>query len=720
MKSLIITIFLSFIYHHANAIPTAWIGGNGDWNVSTNWDTGIVPKYNDRITIGAGVTVTISASTFAKGKTLLVTQGAELIIEDGAELKLKDAVLSNLGTSLDNHGIITINGLLVVKHNTGLGYSSIHNHNIMNVNSTGELRIFDFEGNAVEIMNSNASLTNKGIVHIYEGDTGILTSNGKFINRDSLSMNLMESALINHGTMRNFGTINITESSKGILNYSQFYNQFAGDIFMNGNDDIGIGNYGDPLNNANKKFINFGDIYMDDCSNYSMYHLNFENFINKPAGDIEITNSESGLLEYGICSSKNYGRLVFDNTNYAIQLSSNCSFHNYANANILMSSNSSYGIRMLDSTFFINYGALVSDDSYHAIELFDDASFFNQDSGLVDIESCAIGIYGLGAESFLSSSGTINIKYTTYGIYYLNEARATIGGEIYLIDNELGIAIIEDDVPFTITGFAEFNGNLQAMNLIGSLLLHNGEIRNYDKICGSNTGRFSNSGIFYDEYNGSHGALVSLKNSGVVTDYNETNSWDAYNLSYIIKPWYNVQEGVIVSNALNQVSQVYYNVVDIYTDETSLITAGTYDANLDEFIPNSDAIGLSTLYALMSDVVTGTSSYVEIPIDGVISLVTQNQLPTMQSLKQNAERDFAIFPNPSIADISLQIPKDITGNINVTIVNQLGQSIEQYTAEVEGGETIRLLNDHTLPIGSYIITVSNSKEIIYQEKIIRK
>lgn len=66
-----------FISHFLCAGTVTWIGGNGDWDVSTNWDTGIIPTALDDVIIPNGV-VKLRKGDVAFAHTVHVQAGARL------------------------------------------------------------------------------------------------------------------------------------------------------------------------------------------------------------------------------------------------------------------------------------------------------------------------------------------------------------------------------------------------------------------------------------------------------------------------------------------------------------------------------------------------------------------------------------------------------------------------------------------------------------------
>ncbi|HZV32985.1 MAG TPA: hypothetical protein VFB72_00280, partial [Verrucomicrobiae bacterium] len=59
------SFIVSFQVATAAPLPTTvtWVGGTGDWSVSSNWSTGALPGANDDVVIPAGPAITVTHST---------------------------------------------------------------------------------------------------------------------------------------------------------------------------------------------------------------------------------------------------------------------------------------------------------------------------------------------------------------------------------------------------------------------------------------------------------------------------------------------------------------------------------------------------------------------------------------------------------------------------------------------------------------------------------
>ena len=99
------------------AATVSWVGGSGDWNVVTNWSTGILPGADDDVVIDSGPNITVTHSSDAHEVKSIRSQPA-FVLSGGALTVSSTVLVSNSfmlsGGSLLHATVITTNGASLV------------------------------------------------------------------------------------------------------------------------------------------------------------------------------------------------------------------------------------------------------------------------------------------------------------------------------------------------------------------------------------------------------------------------------------------------------------------------------------------------------------------------------------------------------------------------------------------------------------------------------
>lgn len=128
----IITLLSLFVLAHQQtlALTCTWVGGNSDWNIASNWDTGTVPTGADDVIINAmGSQVNISSGTAGTCNNL--TKGgflSRLVVASGGTLKI-------LGNLTYNGGIFSGDVSMVgssLQYILGISPLTLNNLNVTN------------------------------------------------------------------------------------------------------------------------------------------------------------------------------------------------------------------------------------------------------------------------------------------------------------------------------------------------------------------------------------------------------------------------------------------------------------------------------------------------------------------------------------------------------------------------------------------------------------
>ena len=112
MKFLSISIGFWIATQALSAQAIVWNGGNGDWNVPSNWDCSCVPGISDSVNILNGI-VTIPAGFPVFSELIYVSAGSALINLDTLEIANAGAEGLIVEGSFENHGRLRIIQALV-------------------------------------------------------------------------------------------------------------------------------------------------------------------------------------------------------------------------------------------------------------------------------------------------------------------------------------------------------------------------------------------------------------------------------------------------------------------------------------------------------------------------------------------------------------------------------------------------------------------------------
>ncbi len=268
------------------AATVTWTGGNGNWNVAANWDTGYVPGMYDDVRILSGnVSLTSYTALFqslhlAGGSLTIDPSGSILIITDISSI----SVIINVGNLYNNGSIIVFNTAT-----TGFSRGILNAGNFVN-NGTIEIVLSPFQG----IFSSN-SFTNTGDIYISNtGNTGIAAL-GSFTNSPTGTIEIEEVSTglyVSSGAIfTNQGAIDIADISTAILIVgSQYINSIGSNLSISD-----FGNFG--LNTLqNSIFKNWGQVTIDDPDK-TAFAVGESLAINYQTGVVDIIDSGG---DYGL------------------------------------------------------------------------------------------------------------------------------------------------------------------------------------------------------------------------------------------------------------------------------------------------------------------------------------------------------------------------------------------------------------------------------------
>jgi hypothetical protein len=85
--------------------------------------------------------------------------------------------------------------------------------------------------------------------------------------------------------------------------------------------------------------------------------------------------------------------------------------------------------------------------------------------------------------------------------------------------------------------------------------------------------------------------------------------------------------------------------------------------------------------------------------------------------KVNASIPIILYPNPSRNSVSAKLPENLNGIITISIINQTGQTMKEYNAEVSQGIPL-VIYTKSLSAGIYSIILSDGGRRLYQGRIV--
>jgi len=109
----ITTIFL--LFYHCIFAQVNWTGGNGDWNIASNWDSNSVLTADDQVIIsGNSAVATINSSVNALARAILKTSNASLTNEGGLVINAQD-----MSNCIQNEATIINEGTILISDSGG-------------------------------------------------------------------------------------------------------------------------------------------------------------------------------------------------------------------------------------------------------------------------------------------------------------------------------------------------------------------------------------------------------------------------------------------------------------------------------------------------------------------------------------------------------------------------------------------------------------------------
>jgi len=502
----------------------------------------------------------------------------------------------------------------------------------------------------------------------------------------------------------------------------------------------------DGIHNQGRVYI-WGNLYVSDIVNTTIfaYHgiHNEDYFFVGVNGVLDITNVDHG---YGIYNSAtgyymNRGTITMVN----LPLTNIYNKDRFRNTGtILLSSVNTSGIINKDN--FINYGA-----------------------GLIDITEGTIGIYNTVSPAIFKNYGEIRIEDALYGIQNKSQFTNFPIGEAITTDCGFGFKNFAGanftnkgsfrtfDCTTGMTNAAHFDNqgtvglyepmlhgienepsstfeNSNQIVMYGSTyaLRNRGDFTNtadglifcYAKIYNVLSSTITNDGFWVSDYDGTHYTdfTSSFVNNTVIEDLQNSFSSSNYtNLQVMIQRIAGpMQNGVIFTDPIEVVSTSNISIndwKDNFYGATNIV--GTYDATLNEFLPNTFAVGQSEIFINIDIIASGQNRHSKLMMDNPVIAIKRHDrgnIHTLSRSRNETPADISVYPNPSTGSIYLKSNRFENTMTEIQIYNLEGQKIMDFTRKNESEEINFDMPDSACD-GLYLIQTLQNGELINSERI---
>jgi len=214
----------------------------------------------------------------------------------------------------------------------------------------------------------------------------------------------------------------------------------------------------------------------------------------------------------------------------------------------------------------------------------------------------------------------------------------------------------------------------------------------------------------------------TFENNGVIDDNHNTFPNTVDNQKLIITPLTEpMYEGVPYSDVLEVVSLNGLTIGDWKVSQNGAV-AGTYNEATNEFTPNSNAIGVSTIYISIHDDVSGVGRNFTLEVDGgVLPFTGNNNSAFIQNNQDGINPDFQtesvdVFPNPTTGSIQMESEMFESNKTNVQVFNALGQLVQQ--AQLGQGDFVQRFDfSSELTSGIYFVKIFQKGKEVSVERV---
>lgn len=452
-------------------------------------------------------------------------------------------------------------------------------------------------------------------------------------------------------------------------------------ISVSGNGDFRVYKYGNVnISNTaasgiwnNASVINMGYIFMEDTGNFGIYNYGS---VDNDRGKLVILGDGSGGI---ICNLggqlTNSGKISVKGGGLVLQ--SDASVLNDTGGSINISYPSSYAIKINpNNNTFDNYGQLTAAYAIGLYGLYNEDTFINHKSGSVTIDDAHSCIINLGS-GFFSNEGSI-----------------TLGADV------------------------------ASMNIWNRGTFHNyvcGNIFTEHKVNNYTPGVIDNSGNWYNHSVQNSLNFSTFYNDGLIEDTNGTFPTSIINNEAIAKPLSGlVQEGVPVPNALEVGMITKHTLNGWFTDASLAQSAGTYDMALNEWTPNSNAVGLTEVFVSFTHDTDACDPVISVPVTSGVQPYTDapEALGGQQGSAELSASRAGIFPNPNRGNFTLKMRERHTGIHRIQMYDVTGKLIWQEDRNLADEAMLNIRIGKPFAAGLYQLLLLKEGSIIQRQPVV--
>lgn len=239
---LLVIMVIALFVSDLSGKTTTWIGGAGNWSVSTNWSDGLPALGDTAIISGVGSDVIFPNGLIVTIEYLEVKSGATLVIESSSILAIKNDITYGLYL---NDGTVTVQGLLSIPKSDLRGIQAISASTVIN---EGKI-VIDSTYYGISLSQAS-SLENTGDIVIENSSWGIIAISESMIEND--------------------GLIDITKCAYSIDIRHVCYFENRDTVCIRDGSVMGLKSYGEVVNNGFISIVN-----MEDPGDYAILNDSF-------------------------------------------------------------------------------------------------------------------------------------------------------------------------------------------------------------------------------------------------------------------------------------------------------------------------------------------------------------------------------------------------------------------------------------------------------------
>lgn len=524
------------------------------------------------------------------------------------------------------------------------------------------------------------------VVKIYDGATL------NIYDLDNSAALYLEGRINVHGQLfiYNIHSPGATDAAYAIHNTGDFYVYQTGFVDISGIED--------------KAIANLGDAYF------------------RSSGKIKIRNIQTTAIENELeAYIRNWGLLTVSNStamDHIYMINNQGRFRNEKEGKIVLDSNVFGGIR--NPGKFYNHGTLAMTEI--AVAISSNGKFWNYGGAILSADYAVSGFFN-----------QLNGNCKNYGeMYFTNSFRGIYNhGKFQNYDYilaELNITGIGQNYP---TGSIYNHGVISSKNSSALSFSNHGLFVNAtagtflvdDRFSNGTGSETLNDGFLWTDYIGNNPIIGTFQNNGVIDDNYGNLQGQVTNKSVIVAPY----------DQPMYVNQPAYDVVDFYQGDppayftvespwysspTSGVSVGDYNIVDNIFVPNQNALGLTTIYFRVLNNATGVWRYHSLELDEEVYASPQPRLQnaTAEAELEHAKSTITVFPNPSNGQVQLTSTLWESQSTQVEVYTALGELVQTTLLET-GSLNNQLELSSRLANGFYLLRFSQDGKTVGTERL---